>query len=68
MLEKYLSVPLGLDEEEHKRVIAVNAALELIKAAIETDAGDRNMDYELNKLREHIPSIADAIQAALKDK
>lgn len=66
MLENYLNPPLGVEVEEHERVIAVNAALELIKAALVTDAGSRNMDYELNKFREHIPLIADAIQNAIK--
>lgn len=68
MLEKYLSAGIGHDEEVHKRVVAVGAALEIVKAAIETDAGPRSMDYELGKLREHIPLIADAIQNAIENK
>jgi len=66
MLDGYHQQGDGI--EKRRRVVAVNAALELVKSAIEASSGDRNMDHELNKLREHIPLIADAIQAAIENK
>ena len=50
---------------ESNRAEAVKAALEIIKAAISTPTDSKNVDHELNQVREHITPLADAILAAI---
>jgi len=68
MLEKYYETPLGGNDDEHQRLIAVTAAIDLIKSAVSTEAGPRNFDYELKQLSALIGPIADSIQTAIADK
>ncbi|MBL0907821.1 hypothetical protein G5645_07405 [Pectobacterium carotovorum] len=56
----------GTGSEDKQRVIAVQAALEIIKAAISTPTSAKNVDYELDLVVKHLPKIADAIQEAVK--
>ncbi|ARJ43292.1 hypothetical protein B1H58_15460 [Pantoea alhagi] len=68
MLEKYFETPLGGEHDEHRRLVAVSAALELIKAAVSTEAGPRNFDYELKQYAAQIAPLADAIQDAIESE
>ncbi|WP_318372820.1 hypothetical protein [Enterobacter sp.] len=55
----------GTGFERKKRIIAVNAALEIIKATLATPTNSKNADYELELAAKHIAPLADAIQAAI---
>ncbi|MBQ4775220.1 MULTISPECIES: hypothetical protein [Pectobacterium] len=55
----------GSGSDNKQRVIAVQAALEIIKAAISAPTSSKNIDYELELAAKHLPKIADAIQAAV---
>lgn len=63
MLEKYYETPLGTDEEKHQRLIAVNAALEVAKAA--ASASGSGVSTALYDVKNKIDEAADAIQAAI---
>ncbi|WP_240429794.1 hypothetical protein [Serratia marcescens] len=63
MLEKYYETPLGGDPEKHQRLIAVNAALEIAKAA--ASASDSGVSTALYDVKNKIDEAADAIQAAI---
>ncbi|MDY4380357.1 hypothetical protein SOV92_21555 [Pectobacterium brasiliense] len=64
MLDGYHVNGSGTDKKQ--RIIAVQAALEIIKAAISTPGGAKNVDNELDLVVKHLPKIADAIQEAVK--
>lgn len=66
MIEKYFETPLGLDEDAHKRLVAVAAAIDIIKSAISTEAGPRSLDYEITQMAGQIAPLADAIQDAIE--
>lgn len=55
----------GTGYEDKKRVIAVSAALEIIKATLSTPTNAKNPDYELELAAKHIEPLANAIQAAI---
>lgn len=57
-----------VSDDEHRRVIAVNAALEIIKSAVSTPENSRNIAYELDEALKYLPKIADAIQSAIEKK
>ncbi|MFJ5476400.1 hypothetical protein [Pectobacterium carotovorum] len=63
MLEGYYINGSGNNNKQ--RVIAVQAALEIIKAAISAPTSSKNIDYDLELAAKHLPKIADAIQAAV---
>ncbi|HFI5325889.1 hypothetical protein [Serratia liquefaciens] len=63
MLEKYYETPLGGDSEKHQRLIAVNAALEIAKAA--ASGSDSGVSTALYDVKTKIDEAADAIQAAI---
>lgn len=68
MLENYYkSGPIKTDDET-KRLIAVQAALEIAKASVgSSDGADAcKTDLELKYVAEQISGLADAIQEALK--
>ncbi|MNV85519.1 hypothetical protein D3C71_1794840 [compost metagenome] len=55
-----------ITDEQHKRLVAVQAALELIKATL-SDTNDGNgVDFQLKAAEKHVGPLADAIQEALK--
>jgi len=64
MLEKYF--PDNISCEQAQRVIAVNAALELIKATLADSNDGNSVSYQLQAAEKHIQSLADAIQKAVK--
>ena len=49
-----------------RRVMAVSAALEVIKASVSTATNARNTEYELQQAIKHLSPLADAIQAAVE--
>jgi len=51
--------------ERRQRVKAVEAALDIIKAAVSTSSSSRDSDYEIKQAIKHLEHLADAIQAAL---
>ncbi|MDW5499528.1 hypothetical protein R6Y99_06935 [Pseudomonas lundensis] len=69
MLEQYYPATMSskpITDEQHKRLVAVQAALELIKATL-SDTNDGNgVDFQLKAAEKHISPMADAIQEALK--
>ncbi|HGM5284989.1 TPA: hypothetical protein ACKP01_005019 [Serratia liquefaciens] len=69
MLEQYYPATMSskpITDEQHKRLVAVQAALELIKATL-SDTNDGNgVDFQLKAAEKHVGSLADAIQEALK--
>ncbi|UNK26197.1 hypothetical protein MNO11_15205 [Serratia plymuthica] len=69
MLEQYYPATMSskpVTDEQHKRLVAVQAALELIKATL-SDTNDGNgVDFQLKAAEKHIGPMADAIQEALK--
>ena len=68
MIEGYFGSTASSENtrERRQRVMAVNAALEIIKAAVATNTNSRDTDYELKQAVKHIQPLADAIQNALK--
>ncbi|EPK7284412.1 hypothetical protein ACB303_24440 [Citrobacter farmeri] len=66
MLDGYHQTGSGY--ENKKRIIAVNAALEIIKATLSTPTNAKNAEYELEMAVKHIAPLADAIQAAIDKK
>lgn len=66
MLENYLG-PTAT-HQERQRVIAVEAALDIIKATL-SDTNDGNgVSFQLQAAEKHIKSLADAIQNAIEAK
>jgi hypothetical protein len=69
MLEQYYPATMSskpITDEQHKRLVAVQAALELIKATL-SDTNDGNgVDFQLKAAEKHVAPLADAIQEALK--
>ncbi|CAI2520772.1 MULTISPECIES: hypothetical protein [Serratia] len=69
MLEQYYPATMSskpITDDQHKRLVAVQAALELIKATL-SDTNDGNgVDFQLKAAEKHVGPLADAIQEALK--
>lgn len=64
MLDNYLG-PTAT-QQERQRVIAVEAALDIIKATL-SDTNDGNgVSFQLQAAEKHIKSLADAIQNAIE--
>ncbi len=71
MLDNYLKSAGGATSPEKQRVIALNAALELAKAALGASSANTNSTRvadSLNGVARNIEALADAIQAAAKVK
>ncbi|WP_431021999.1 Methyl-accepting chemotaxis protein [Erwinia rhapontici] len=69
MLEKYFETPLGQETEEHQRMVAVNAALEIAKASVSAPTaytGANKTSADLDYVKDKINDLADAIQDALE--
>jgi hypothetical protein len=69
MLDNYF----GLDytDEQKKRLLAVQAALEIVVASVSASTGydgKEKLERDLKHATENISSLADAIQTALKDE
>ncbi|MFZ1875098.1 hypothetical protein [Serratia sp. D1N4] len=68
MLENYFGSGLVPTEEQKRRLLAVQAALELLKATL-SDTNDGNgVEYQLKTAEKYIGSLADAIQTAVEKK
>ncbi|CTT03584.1 TPA: hypothetical protein ACP4WM_000209 [Escherichia coli] len=70
MLENYYGAPeLGATKEEHQRLLAVKAALEIAKASASSDsaASGGSMYNDLVFAKDNISQLADAIQDALEE-
>ena len=69
MLEQYYPATMSskpITDEQHKRLVAVQAAQEMIKATL-SDTNHRNgVDFQLKAAEKHVGPLADAIQEALK--
>ncbi|WP_455852707.1 hypothetical protein [Pantoea endophytica] len=71
MLENYLRSAGGATTPEKQRVIALDAALQLAKAALEASSANTNSTRvadALNGVAQNIEALADAIQEAAKIK
>ena len=67
MLENYYADGMLSTDEKTKRLIVVQAALEIAKASASSSAGSGGaMLNDLISVKEQISGLADAIQAALK--
>ncbi|MCS4388885.1 hypothetical protein [Klebsiella quasipneumoniae] len=69
MLDGYFGIPdPGVSTENHQRLLAVKAALEVVKASAASAAGDSSngkMYQDLDFATSKIAELADAIQDAL---
>ena len=63
MLDNYF--PDNVTHEQKQRAIAVNAALELIKATLADSNDGNSVSNQLQSAEKHIESLANAIQKAL---
>lgn len=71
MLDNYLRSAGGATTPEKQRIIALNAALELAKAALGSSSSNTNSTRvadSLNGVAKSIEALADAIQEAAKVK
>jgi hypothetical protein len=71
MLDNYLRSAGGATTPEKQRVIALDAALELAKAALGASSANTNSTHvadALNGVAQNIEALADAIQEAAKVK
>lgn len=68
MLDEYYGTPdVGVTKEQHQRLLAVKAALEIAKASASSAAGPGgSMGNDLGHVSESIKKVADAIQDSLK--
>lgn len=63
MLDGYHQQGTGI--ESRRRIIAVDAALEIIKASIAASTNSKNVGYDLEQAIKNVGPLADAIQAAI---
>lgn len=69
MLEHYYKSGSITTDEKTQRLLAVQAALEIVKASVNAHYGDANnakLKFDIQNATEGIGSLADAIQEALK--
>lgn len=64
MLENYFRDDVSFEQKQ--RLIAVNAALELIKATLADSNDGNSVSHQIQAAERHIESLADAIQKAVK--
>ncbi|ADW73417.1 hypothetical protein Rahaq_1799 [Rahnella aceris] len=67
MINNYFNT-LTASDDQLKRLVAVNAALEIAKASVGSSAGADSISkakHDLKNVAEGIEELADAIQAAL---
>ncbi|GBU13705.1 hypothetical protein AwEntero_23060 [Enterobacterales bacterium] len=68
MLDNYFGTNGTATSEEKRRLLAVQAALELLKATL-SDTNDGNgVEYQLKTTEKYVSTLADAIQAAVEKK
>lgn len=66
MILGYLKSTDGrVSDEEHRRVVAVDAALEIIKASLATSENSKNIAYDLEQALIFLPQLADKIQETI---
>ncbi|HAY4648628.1 hypothetical protein VC838_22110 [Citrobacter freundii] len=72
MLDGYFGLTdPGVSKEEHQRLLAVKAALEIAKASVSANTADSNdtkAKWDLAHITGGINDLADAIQDSLKVK
>jgi len=69
MLANYYENGLVTTTEQEKRLIAVQAALEIAKASVSANTADSNNSkalWDLKHVAQEINELADSIQAALE--
>lgn len=69
MLENYYKSGAIKTDDETKRLIAVQAALEIAKASVSANTADSNNSkvlWDLKHVAQEVNALADSIQAALK--
>lgn len=69
MLTNYYENGLISTTEQEKRLIAVQAALEIAKASVSANTADSNNSktlWDMKHVAQEINALADSIQAALK--
>jgi len=68
MLDNYFGSDINATSEQQRRLLAVQAALELLKATL-SDTNDGNgVEYQLKTAEKYVGTLADAIQAAVEKK
>lgn len=68
MLDNYFGTDGSATGEQKRRLLAVQAALELLKATL-SDTNDGNgVEYQLKTTEKYVSTLADAIQAAVEKK
>lgn len=68
MLEKYFGSDLQSSPEQKKRLLAVQAALEIAKSSASSSTAANRVDkveYDLKSTAAEVEALADAIQTAL---
>jgi hypothetical protein len=67
MLEEYFGA--AATDEERKRLLAVQAALEISKAAVSSSTANSGIrsQMDLRNVSQEVSALADAIQDALED-
>ena len=73
MLEGYFSAEFGevVSDEKRQRLLAVQAALEVVKASASAaggDAGAQKLKYDLVNAATHFEDFVNAIQTSLEDE
>ncbi|MGC1054566.1 hypothetical protein WKH14_19815 [Pantoea agglomerans] len=73
MLEEYYSTDFGevLSDEKRQRLLAVQAALEIVKASASAaggDAGPHKLKFDLINATTHFEDFVNAIQSSLDDE
>ncbi|MGP2444017.1 hypothetical protein [Pantoea ananatis] len=69
MVNDYFSLPpAGMTQEQHKRTVAVSAALAVAKESVSasTSANGSKAAWDLQAVANEIANLADAIQDALE--
>lgn len=66
MLENYYkSTDSRISDAQHQRIIATNAALEILKAAVTAPTDAKNIAYDLEQAIKFLPALTDAIQETI---
>ncbi|EKN4862557.1 TPA: hypothetical protein U5D73_000273 [Yersinia enterocolitica] len=69
MLQNYFkSTDSRVSDEEHKRLVATNAALEIVKAAVSAPTNSKNISYDFEEVIKHLPNLVDVIQKTIENK
>lgn len=61
----YKSNDSRVSDDDHKRLVATEAALEIIKAAVSAPTDAKNLPYELEEAFKRLPLLVDTIQSTI---